>query len=161
MPIRPELRHFYRGPDYEATRARIQQRAKNRCEQCGKPNHRRVWVMRFLDYFRLFPSIRLPHTRQKGDQFWSSVKGDGQKWRSCTHRGCRLALFLHGGEWAIARRIRVVCTLAHLNHTPGDDRDENLKFLCQWCHLHYDQLHHKETRSIRKDSTRPLLQEAS
>jgi hypothetical protein len=55
------------------------------------------------------------------------------------------------------RTIRCVLTVAHLNHTSGDDRDENLKALCQWCHLHYDLQHHHETRAARKDAARPLI----
>jgi 5-methylcytosine-specific restriction endonuclease McrA len=58
------------------------------------------------------------------------------------------------------RTVSIVLTVAHLNHTPGDDREENLMALCQWCHLNYDRLHHKETRSDRKDARRPLLMEA-
>jgi hypothetical protein len=53
--------------------------------------------------------------------------------------------------------VGIVLTVAHLNHVAGDDRDENLKALCQWCHLNYDRQHHAETRSIRKDAARPLL----
>lgn len=53
--------------------------------------------------------------------------------------------------------VQVVCTVAHLNHVAGDDREENLAFLCQWCHLHYDAAHHHETRGARKDAARPLL----
>lgn len=55
------------------------------------------------------------------------------------------------------RVVRIVLTIAHLNHVAGDDRDENLKALCQWCHLHYDRDHHAETRAIRKDRARTLL----
>jgi hypothetical protein len=40
----------------------------------------------------------------------------------------------------------VVLTTAHLNHTPEDCRPENLRALCQGCHLHYDLDHHRETR---------------
>jgi hypothetical protein len=32
----------------------------------------------------------------------------------------------------------VVLTIAHLNHIPEDVRPENLKALCQRCHLTYD-----------------------
>lgn len=56
------------------------------------------------------------------------------------------------------RSIRVVLTVAHLNHVAGDDRDENLKALCQWCHLVYDLEHHHATRAARKDAGRQLLQ---
>lgn len=44
----------------------------------------------------------------------------------------------------------VILTVAHLNHTPADCRDENLKAMCQRCHLRYDVDHHRDTRSKRK-----------
>ena len=36
----------------------------------------------------------------------------------------------------------VVLTVAHLNHTPEDCSDDNLRALCQRCHLRYDAKHH-------------------
>lgn len=49
---------------------------------------------------------------------------------------------------------KVILTVAHLNHTPMDCRDENLKALCQKCHLTYDAQHHAQnaakTRYKRK-----------
>ncbi|MBU6232506.1 hypothetical protein KGP36_07790 [Patescibacteria group bacterium] len=39
----------------------------------------------------------------------------------------------------------VILTVAHLNHTPEDCREENLKAMCQGCHLHYDREHHKQS----------------
>lgn len=39
----------------------------------------------------------------------------------------------------------VVLTTAHLNHTPEDCRDDNLKAMCNGCHLHYDLEHHQQT----------------
>lgn len=39
----------------------------------------------------------------------------------------------------------VILTTAHLNHTPEDCRPENLKAMCQGCHLHYDRDHHKQS----------------
>jgi 5-methylcytosine-specific restriction endonuclease McrA len=43
----------------------------------------------------------------------------------------------------------VVLTVAHLNHTPSDCRPENLKAMCQRCHLRYDVDHHKQSRAER------------
>lgn len=43
------------------------------------------------------------------------------------------------------RMVRVVLTIAHLNHQPEDCRPENLKALCQECHLRYDADHHRQT----------------
>lgn len=51
---------------------------------------------------------------------------------------------VHGGA-AYGTGSKVVLTTAHLNHVPEDCRDENLKAMCQGCHLHYDRHHHKET----------------
>ena len=135
MPIRPELRRFYGREWRHVIRPRILARAGNRCEECHAPDRGPV------------------------ERGWAG------KWR---YRGCA-----YTGPWrdnegyatsapdlSSCRIVRIVLTVAHLNHTPGDDRDENLKALCQWCHLNYDKLHHKESRSIRKDQARPLLREA-
>lgn len=40
----------------------------------------------------------------------------------------------------------VVLTTAHLDHEPENCDDENLKAMCQGCHLHYDLDHHAATR---------------
>ena len=141
MPIKPEFRKFYRGPEWQAVRARIRERAGDCCEQCGLGNG---WLaLRVSGYW------------------WDIAR---YRWRSpdkselLTRRQMREMCALHR---RLRRRwVHIVCTVAHLNHVPGDDRDENLKFLCQWCHLNYDKLHHRETRQIRKDAARPLLQEA-
>lgn len=86
--------------------------------------------------------------------------------------------FYRGKAWAAVReRVRaragdkcehchkpngifgIQCGAAHLNHTPGDDRLENLAWLCRRCHLKFDAGHHRDSRSARKDRARPLLQE--
>ena len=56
---------------------------------------------------------------------------------------------IHGSP-AYSTGSRVVLTTAHLNHTPEDCRDENLKAMCQGCHLHYDTEHHAETRALTR-----------
>lgn len=40
---------------------------------------------------------------------------------------------------------RVVLTTAHLDHVPEHCGPENLKAMCQGCHLHYDRDHHAAT----------------
>jgi hypothetical protein len=79
------------------------------------------------------------------------------RWRSNRGRVCPTGPL--GACVTPAHEIRVVLTVAHLDHTPGHDDDDNLKALCQWCHLHYDFEHHKQTRATRKDAARPLLKE--
>lgn len=45
---------------------------------------------------------------------------------------------------------RVVLTIAHLNHTPEDCSDDNLRAWCQRCHLTYDRPHHAAQRLANK-----------
>ena len=40
---------------------------------------------------------------------------------------------------------RVVLTVAHLDHTPENCEPENLRAMCQRCHLTYDKDHHAQT----------------
>lgn len=50
------------------------------------------------------------------------------------------------GQPAYVTGSRVVLTTAHLDHMPENCADDNLKAMCQGCHLHYDREHHAETR---------------
>ena len=52
----------------------------------------------------------------------------------------------HGrpAKWA---RGDIVLTVAHLDHDPTNCKDDNLRALCQRCHLRYDREHHAETRA--------------
>lgn len=55
------------------------------------------------------------------------------------------------GEVARWARGRVVLTVAHLNHDPADCRDENLRAMCQRCHLRYDNdLHRRRSAATRR-----------
>ncbi len=92
----------------------------------------------------------------------------GPEWR---RRSARLRTERAGNmcEWCGAKnyqphpitKSKVILTVAHLNHTPGDDREENLAVLCQRCHLMLDRDQHIEnarlTRQKNKDAVRPLL----
>lgn len=51
----------------------------------------------------------------------------------------------HGGRCESTARLQ----LAHLNRTPGDDRPENLRVMCNACHLRYDRFDHRERRDAR------------
>jgi len=146
MPIQPKLRHFYRGPGYRAWRAALVERAGDKCEQCRKPNG---WTV------ETHTSLNVLGLRMA----WRFIRHNGP-WRD--QHGKRIVRLTHVQalkRLGPPRAVKVVLTAAHLNHTPGDDRAENGRLLCQWCHLNYDQPHHKETRTQRKDAARPLLRE--
>lgn len=145
MPIKPELRHFYGKVWRTETRPRILLRAGNCCEVCRVPNH--ALVIRAMGWW-CHPRpgsgmINYPHMDRTVELYWNQPDGRGHG--------------LKGFPPQICRFVPIVLTVAHLNHVAGDDRDENLKAMCQWCHLDYDKQHHHESRADRKDRGRPLL----
>ncbi len=112
MPIRADLRHFYRTPEWKAARAACREQAGDRCDRCGESNG--TWFTRII------------------------------------RRGMKILG---------TKRVLVQCGAAHLNNVAGDDRPENLAWLCRSCHLHHDVPFHHLTRAARKDAARPLLQQ--
>jgi hypothetical protein len=50
------------------------------------------------------------------------------------------------GQPAYGTGSIVILTAAHLDHTPENCSEENLRAMCQGCHLHYDTEHHAQTR---------------
>ncbi|MCK9236092.1 MAG: hypothetical protein M0P09_07245 [Acholeplasmataceae bacterium] len=68
-------------------------------------------------------------------------------------------LELHGIDMfdeilSTSKHIRIVLTIAHLDHDINNNDPSNLKALCQKCHLNYDKEHHrkntKETLNKKK-----------
>ena len=45
-------------------------------------------------------------------------------------------------------KSKVILTVAHMDHNPENCNEENLKALCQKCHLSYDLKYHMENRRI-------------
>lgn len=143
MPIRFEWRHFYRGPAWKEVRARILARAGNCCERCGAPN--RTEVLRVFGWWTP-PGL-------KAHLVWSNGTINGEwiiplTWRVAGPKG----IVYHRAYFPSARReysghwVSIVLTVAHLNHNPADNRDENLLALCQYCHLTNDSRFHHATR---------------
>jgi hypothetical protein len=118
MPIRPENKDRY-PKDWPEISQRIRKRAGNRCEECAVENHALGGRLRDGTFLLAVPlgdnGLRLQWP-EPGDLAWCS---DGV-------RADQL------------RIIRIVLTVAHLDHTPENCADENLKAWCQRCHLRYD-----------------------
>ena len=70
------------------------------------------------------------------------------------HEGRCVAV--HGGP-SPASGKRVWLTTAHLDHTPEHCDDDNLKAMCQACHLAYDTEHHKQTARATRAARRLAL----
>lgn len=120
MPIRPENRHRYPA-DWPEIRERILQRARYQCEWPGcQARHRQLGYWHGSELWH-----RLPH-----------VLRDAGVDKPCT-------ITTKEGPLKI---IRVVLTIAHLDHTPENCADDNLRAWCQRHHLAYDAPHHAVTR---------------
>ena len=121
MPIRPELRGFY-PIDWKQLSAVIRfERAKGRCEACGRPHGRLV--------------------QHLGDgRWWDEEKS---AWRN--GKGRVLARFKPVAG-ALVRHTKVVLATAHLDHDPTNNPAHNLKALCQRCHMLHDREEHRHQR---------------
>lgn len=71
-----------------------------------------------------------------------------------TTPGPRRCVERHGerAQWA---RGKVILTVAHLDHRPENCDPENLKAMCQRCHLRYDIDHHKKTARATREAKDP------
>jgi hypothetical protein len=111
-------------PDWERIRTAILARAGDRCERCGVANH--------------------AYGARDRDGTWHDADDI-----EAMNGTVGAELF---GDFP--KMIRIVLTVAHLNHDTTDNRDENLKPLCQRCHLNHDREHHMrnaaETRRRRR-----------
>lgn len=130
VPIKPENKARY-PKDWSAIRYRIQQRASNKCEKCGVPNHSLGGRMGNGDFVKALPL---------GETMLGLEWPEPGRKSMCEDKINR----------AFLRIIKIVCTVAHLDHTPENCSDDNLRFWCQRCHLAYDHEHHqhnaRETR---------------
>lgn len=124
MPIRPELKSFYPIDWRELSRMIRFERAKGRCEVCGRPHGKVVCHL--------------------GDGRWFDP--DAEIWRDGQGRAVNWVDFRD--YQGVLRQTKVVLATAHLNHDIGDNRDRNLKALCQRCHLLHDRAEHQIRRRL-------------
>jgi hypothetical protein len=130
MPIRPENRALYPADWKEISKRIRHERANGKCEQCGAPNGQ--VVMRHAD--------GSAYTLEGGETFDASTG--------------EFLGYIRGSELPAGHFVKIVLTVAHLDHDPANCADENLKAWCQKCHLTYDAKLHAvnaaETRRSKK-----------
>jgi len=163
MPIRPELLPLYKTPEYIEARARLRLRAGGsfdpagrylggaKCEQCGVTD--RKTALRACGWWT--PATLEATVHMSGGRFTDRPDTPCIQLPWTPPTGTRAGLA--GFPREICRWVGIILTTAHLDHNPANNADDNLRLLCQWCHLHYDGPHHKYSRCVRKDRGRPLL----
>lgn len=120
MPIKPENKARY-PKEWKQIRVMILERAGNCCEFCKVQNYSVV-------------------ERGAGKDAGTYKNDDGKVF--CDETGEYLGM-ARISEYHVKAVVKIVLTIAHLDHTPENCDDANLKALCQRCHLKYDAQHHK------------------
>jgi len=109
MPIRPENKARY-PQNWPEISARIRRRAKRRCECRGE--------------------CGVDHHEEMAQVYGPDYAANGRNW---PERCCAKQYQPHPSTGS-----KVVLTVAHLDHTPENCADSNLKAMCQRCHNRYD-----------------------
>lgn len=125
MPIRESEKARY-PKDWPAISKRIRERENQRCKWCGAPNG--VLIL-----------------RERDSQLWRRFDGDAP-W--CGEDGV-VPERDYPKAHQIVGPVKVVLTVAHLDHTPENCADDNLAALCQRCHNRYDLPMRREGRKAR------------
>lgn len=81
-----------------------------------------------------------PENRGRYPKNWKEIR---EKILSRAENRCE---FCGVENYAIRGGKKVVLTIAHLDHTPENCDESNLRALCQLCHNRYDAKHRAETR---------------
>jgi hypothetical protein len=123
MPILPENKHRY-PPDWPAISAAIRAAAGNKCQRCSAPNG--VWINRGVVRDE-GPGIRVwrlasASCHENGFAADTGAEVPNSDWDTCDYNPA----------------VRVVLTVAHLDHQPEHCDPANLRAWCQRCHNAYD-----------------------
>ena len=124
MPIPKNKRYLY-SKDWKRLRKVILIRARKQCESCRAPDQ--TWIYRQVEN----PSL------WKAAEPQDSVARIGQSWQFPLLKGFR-------------EPIKVILSIAHLDHDPEHNHADNLKALCQRCHLAHDRRQHAKTVAIKR-----------
>lgn len=133
MPIKPENKARYPS-NWKQIRTAILDRARYRCEKCKALNGRMI-------------------ARGAGDDDGLYMVEDGDVFdaENGEYIGCRRM-----SDWHLAKMVKVVLTIAHLDHTPENNDPSNLRAWCQRCHLRYDAEHHAMNSRITRQSRKAI-----
>ena len=117
MPIKPENKKLYPKNWKEISLYIRKERASGKCEFCGVENYSvGHWVED--KFFATNEAIRM--NEMYGLNVYESIPENKDF-------------------------VKVVLTVAHLDHNPSNCDYSNLRALCQRCHLRYDAKHHATT----------------
>lgn len=134
MPIRPENQARY-PKNWPEISAGIRKRAGNKCEECGVPNY---------ELGGRDPSGKWHKARPLGEKLLRLEWPEPGSTAMCK------------GWPEPLRIVRIVLTVAHLDHQPENCVDDNLRCWCQRCHNRYDMAERRKGIAERARADRAL-----
>lgn len=120
------------------------ERANNKCEVCGVENG--IWIWRSYTNPANYLTLR-------DDGIYYDMDGDAVRLSELPDEYMPRT----DREYDTGHDIKVVLTVAHLDHNPANNAESNLKALCQRCHLVHDAKHNA---AIRKQTRLAKLEQA-
>jgi hypothetical protein len=130
MPIKPENKNKYPANWKQISKDIRLNRAANRCECCGVENYALIFRCRY-DGVECYQTIDGHLFNADNSELMAR---DTEHWN------------LYPTNRSHDRAIKVILTVAHLDHDPTNNDYNNLKAMCQRCHNRYDIEHRKGTR---------------
>lgn len=127
MPLRPENKARYPANWSQISYA-IREAAGWKCEWCAVRDAE-IGARINGEWYAAQPSGSAPHDRPKAGMVSVCRRGD---------------------EIIERKTMRIVLTVAHLDHNPENCHPDNLRALCQQCHNRYDAANRATGRRIRK-----------
>jgi len=111
----------------------ILKRAGNKCEMCGVANYE----YGYRDKLGRFYSSDLCYSKLEdtGYDYFDTGNELDHCWKK---------------DGNPTQPIKIVLTIAHLDHDINNNDYGNLKALCQRCHLNYDKEHHKKNSNTTR-----------
>ena len=136
MPIRESEKARY-PKDWKAISKRIRHMAGDKCQNCAAPNGE--LIRRGVSY--------------AGTALWRRASASAYENGFHADYGHEIP---DTGEDTVGwhRPVKVVLTVAHLDHTPENCADDNLRAWCQRCHLRYDADHHRRNSQTTRHAKR-------
>lgn len=118
-------------------RPRILKRAENKCEFCKIDNYA-------VTYYDEHGKRQLDYSEELCDEFKRKrTYTSSMKYKKMMEKECPELRF-----------AVVVLTIAHLDHDISNSDDQNLRALCQKCHLGYDAKHHAMNAAVTRAKRR-------
>ncbi len=119
-------------------RPSILERAKNRCEKCGVKNYELIL---------------------RGEWCGREVYQDMDGWIYSAENSDKIGGDYLGEVDKTGKRnfTKVILTIAHLDHDTSNSDPENLKALCQKCHLSHDSKNNREKAKVSIEKAKGII----